>query len=41
LLVTAMLYFPSGLYGGLTSLIRRFSGGSRPTPTPLPVENAA
>jgi branched-chain amino acid transport system permease protein len=32
LLVTAMLYFPSGLYGGFTSLIRRFTGGSSPTP---------
>ncbi len=42
LLVTAMLYFPSGLYGGFTSLIRRFTGGSsRPTPTPLPAETAA
>jgi branched-chain amino acid transport system permease protein len=41
LLVTAMLYFPSGLYGGLTSLIRRFSGGGRKTPTPLPAEHAA
>ena len=41
LLVTAMLYFPSGLYGGLTSLIRRFSGGSRTTSTPLPAERAA
>ena len=40
LLVTAMLYFPSGLYGGLTSLIRRFAGGRR-TPTPLPAERAA
>jgi len=41
LLVTAMLYFPSGLYGGFTALVRRLSGGSRPTPTPLPVEGAA
>jgi branched-chain amino acid transport system permease protein len=41
LLVTAMLYFPSGLYGGLTSLIRRFSGGGTPTSTPLPAERAA
>jgi branched-chain amino acid transport system permease protein len=42
LLVTAMLYFPSGLYGGFTSLIRRFTGGSsRSTPTPLPAETAA
>jgi branched-chain amino acid transport system permease protein len=42
LLVTAMLYFPSGLYGGFTALIRRFSGGGkRSTPTPLPAETAA
>jgi branched-chain amino acid transport system permease protein len=27
LLVVALLYFPSGLYGGFTSLVRRFSGG--------------
>ena len=41
LLVTAMLYFPSGLYGGFTALIRRASGGSRPTPKPLPAEGTA
>ena len=43
LLVVAMLYFPSGLYGGFTSLVRRVSGGgsSKPKPKPLPVENAA
>jgi branched-chain amino acid transport system permease protein len=41
LLVTAMLYFPSGLYGGFTALVRRFSGGSSPKPTPLPVEGTA
>jgi branched-chain amino acid transport system permease protein len=44
LLVVAMLYFPSGLYGGFTSLVRRVSGGSgssRPTPKPLPAERAA
>ena len=41
LLVTAMLYFPSGLYGGFTSLIRRFTGGSSPTPKSLPAETAA
>jgi branched-chain amino acid transport system permease protein len=41
LLVTAMLYFPSGLYGGFTSLIRRFSGGSSPKPKRLPVEGTA
>jgi branched-chain amino acid transport system permease protein len=41
LLVTAMLYFPSGLYGGFTSLIRRFSGGASPKPKPLPVEGTA
>jgi len=41
LLVTAMLYFPSGLYGGFTSLIRRFTGGSRPAPAILPAERAA
>ncbi len=29
LLVTALLYFPAGLYGGFTALIRRFTG-SRP-----------
>lgn len=27
LLVVALLYFPSGLYGGFTSLVRRFAGG--------------
>jgi hypothetical protein len=38
-----MLYFPSGLYGGFTSLVRRVSGGgsSKPKPKPLPVETAA
>jgi branched-chain amino acid transport system permease protein len=41
LLVVAMLYFPSGLYGGFTSLVRRVSGGGRPTPKPQPVERAA
>jgi len=41
LLVVAMLYFPSGLYGGFTSLVRRISGGPRPTPKPQPVERAA
>jgi len=42
LLVTAMLYFPSGLYGGFTSLIRRFTGGSSPTrQKTLPAERAA
>jgi branched-chain amino acid transport system permease protein len=41
LLVTAMLYFPSGLYGGFTSLIRRFTGPSSPTHAPLPAERAA
>ena len=41
LLVTAMLYFPSGLYGGFTSLVRRFSGSNRPTPAILPAERAA
>jgi branched-chain amino acid transport system permease protein len=41
LLVTAMLYFPSGLYGGFTALIRRFSGGSSPKPKALPVEGTA
>jgi branched-chain amino acid transport system permease protein len=29
LLVAALLYFPSGLYGGFTSLIRRLSGSRR------------
>ena len=29
LLVTALLYFPSGLYGGFTVLVRRFTGQSR------------
>jgi branched-chain amino acid transport system permease protein len=29
LLVVAMLYLPSGLYGGFTSLVRRFTGGPR------------
>jgi hypothetical protein len=24
-----MLYLPSGLYGGFTSLVRRFTGGPR------------
>jgi branched-chain amino acid transport system permease protein len=41
LLVVAMLYFPSGLYGGFTSLVRRISGGPRPTPKPQPIERAA
>jgi branched-chain amino acid transport system permease protein len=41
LLVVAMLYFPSGLYGGFTSLVRRVSGGGRPKPKPQPMENAA
>jgi branched-chain amino acid transport system permease protein len=41
LLVVAMLYFPSGLYGGFTSLVRRISGGPRPTPKPQAVERAA
>jgi branched-chain amino acid transport system permease protein len=41
LLVTAMLYFPSGLYGGFTALVRRFSGGSRPKPKALPAEGTA
>jgi branched-chain amino acid transport system permease protein len=41
LLVVAMLYFPSGLYGGFTSLVRRVSGGGRPKPKPQPVERAA
>jgi branched-chain amino acid transport system permease protein len=41
LLVVAMLYFPSGLYGGFTSLVRRVSGGGRPTPKPQAVERAA
>lgn len=30
LLVVALLYFPSGLYGGFTALIRRFTGHPRP-----------
>jgi len=33
LLVTALLYFPSGLYGGFTSLIRRFTGNRRTVPS--------
>jgi hypothetical protein len=33
LLIVALLYFPSGLYGGFTALIRRFTGTPRP---PLP-----
>jgi branched-chain amino acid transport system permease protein len=41
LLVVAMLYFPSGLYGGFTALVRRVSGGGRPTPKPQSVERAA
>jgi branched-chain amino acid transport system permease protein len=41
LLVTAMLYFPSGLYGGFTSLIRRFTGGSSPTPKAVSAGEAA
>ena len=41
LLVVAMLYFPSGLYGGFTSLVRRVSGGGRPRPKPQPMERAA
>jgi branched-chain amino acid transport system permease protein len=41
LLVVAMLYFPSGLYGGFTSLVRRVSGGGPPKPKPQPVERAA
>jgi branched-chain amino acid transport system permease protein len=41
LLVVAMLYFPSGLYGGFTSLVRRVSGSGRPKPKPQPVERAA
>jgi branched-chain amino acid transport system permease protein len=36
LLVAALLYFPSGLYGGFTSLVRRLSGTPRtPSPTVL------
>jgi branched-chain amino acid transport system permease protein len=36
LLVAALLYFPSGLYGGFTALVRRLTGGRRtPTPTVL------
>jgi branched-chain amino acid transport system permease protein len=36
LLVAALLYFPSGLYGGFTSLIRRLSGTPRTSsPTAL------
>jgi branched-chain amino acid transport system permease protein len=43
LLVVAMLYLPSGLYGGFTSLVRRFTGGPRKSGTPssgvaIPVE---
>jgi branched-chain amino acid transport system permease protein len=43
LLVVAMLYLPSGLYGGFTSLVRRVSGGPRKSSsgsagTPVPVE---
>ena len=41
LLVVAMLYFPSGLYGGFTALVRRVSGGSRPTRKPMSAERAA
>jgi len=33
LLITALLYFPSGLYGGFTVLVRRLIG-SRPAATP-------
>jgi branched-chain amino acid transport system permease protein len=38
LLVVALLYLPSGLYGGFVALVRRFGGGGRPTPRPLPAE---
>lgn len=41
LLVTAMLYFPSGLYGGFTALIRRYTGGGTPSRSALPAERAA
>jgi hypothetical protein len=36
LLVVALLYFPSGLYGGFTSLVRRFTG-TRPSVTPTAI----
>jgi branched-chain amino acid transport system permease protein len=38
LLVVAMLYLPSGLYGGFVTIVRRLGGGPRPTPRPLPAE---
>jgi branched-chain amino acid transport system permease protein len=43
LLVVAMLYLPSGLYGGFTSIVRRLTGGPRKIDTPnsgvaIPVE---
>jgi hypothetical protein len=40
LLVTAMLYLPQGLYGGLIKLLNQLPGGKprHPAMTPLPVE---
>jgi branched-chain amino acid transport system permease protein len=37
-LVAALLYLPSGLYGGLLWLLERILGGGRPAPEPLPAE---
>lgn len=36
LLVTALLYLPQGLYGGLVGLLRKLPGGTRPRPTVAP-----
>jgi branched-chain amino acid transport system permease protein len=38
LLVVALLYLPSGLYGGFVAIVRRLSGGNRTLPPPLPAE---
>jgi branched-chain amino acid transport system permease protein len=38
LLVFALLYLPSGLYGGFVALVRRISGGRGQSPRPLPAE---
>ena len=38
LLVFALLYLPSGLYGGFVALVRRISGDRSQKPRPLPAE---
>jgi branched-chain amino acid transport system permease protein len=38
LLVFALLYLPSGLYGGFVALVQRVFGGRGQTPRPLPAE---